>query len=179
MTCLKAKKYEIIPTEPYKIIRNCSGCGRKNSFFTTGKIRINANGKQLDIWLIYQCEKCRHTYNLPIYSRINRNELSQLEYETLIQNNEETANKCGYCRDLLTKNHAVILEEPSYLFKEIGNSIKENTIEFLNPYKIKTRYDKLVSKCFGIPRYLVKKWLDAGTLTVISHSDVQLVFAYG
>lgn len=29
MTCFAATEYEIIPTETYKILRNCSGCGVK------------------------------------------------------------------------------------------------------------------------------------------------------
>ncbi|WP_322169633.1 DUF1062 domain-containing protein [Acutalibacter caecimuris] len=26
-----------------------------------GKFRVNANGRRLDVWLIYRCEKCGHS----------------------------------------------------------------------------------------------------------------------
>lgn len=178
MSCFKSKKYEIIPTEAYKIFRNCSGCGRKNVYYSTEKIRINANGKQIDVWLIYQCQKCKHTYNLPIYSRVDRNELDPSEYQALLKNDHQIANKYGIDRKILQKNDAVIFEEPAYLLKEIGNSIKENTIEFFNPHKIRVRHDRLIAEYSGISRSQAKKLLESGVLTVIGLSDIQRVFAY-
>ena len=69
MSYLKKIEYEIIPKESFMVIRNCSGCGRKSYFKNTKRFRVNANGNKLDVWLIYQCEKCRHTLNLTIYER--------------------------------------------------------------------------------------------------------------
>lgn len=63
-------EYMIVPTDTFKIIRGCAGCGSKQIFTCKGRFRVNSNGNLLDVWLIYGCEKCEHTYNLPIYERL-------------------------------------------------------------------------------------------------------------
>lgn len=65
------KIYKIPPKTSYKIIRNCAGCGEKSDYINTERFRVNANGNKIDVWLIYQCEKCKYTYNLTVYERIN------------------------------------------------------------------------------------------------------------
>ncbi len=57
MDYLNTIEYRISPVRALKIARNCSGCGRKTFFVSTGQFRINANGSLVDIWLVYQCEK--------------------------------------------------------------------------------------------------------------------------
>jgi hypothetical protein len=47
----------------------CSGCGGLSPFQSSGKIRLNANGKKLDAWLIYKCLACGKTWNRPILER--------------------------------------------------------------------------------------------------------------
>lgn len=178
MSCLESKKYEIIPTETYKIIRNCSGCGNKSVYHNTNKIRVNANGKQIDVWLIYQCSKCKHTYNLPIYSRINRDALDKSEYEALQRSNQEIVTRYGLDRNIFQRNGAKIFDEPSYTLKYIGNDSKENVIQFCNPYQIRIRHDKLIAECLEISRSQAKKKLETGVLKVCKPSDNEVVVAY-
>jgi hypothetical protein len=47
----------------------CSGCGTHKPFQSSGKIRLNANGKKLDAWLIYRCLSCEKTWNRPLFER--------------------------------------------------------------------------------------------------------------
>lgn len=48
---------------------SCSTCGEPKPFQSSGKIRLNANGKRLDAWLIYRCVECEATWNRPIFER--------------------------------------------------------------------------------------------------------------
>ena len=178
MSCFESKRYEIIPTETYKIIRNCSGCGHKSVYYSTNKVRINANGKHIDVWLIYKCVKCKHTYNLPLYSRINRNELDKSEYEALLNSDQEIVNRYGLDRNILKKNAAMIYDEPNYFLNDIGTSIKENTIQVVNPHKIKVRHDKLIAECLKISRFQAKNLLETGALKTSSISDNEVIFKY-
>lgn len=68
-------EYRIVPRESFKVRHNCSGCGMKSIFENTCCFRINANRKKIDVWLIYQCTKCRHPLNLTIYERKNSSEI--------------------------------------------------------------------------------------------------------
>lgn len=178
MSSLESKKYEIVPTETYKIIRNCSGCGNKSVYHNTNKIRVNANGKQIDVWLIYQCSKCKHTYNLPVYSRINRDTLDKSEYEALQRSNQEIVNRLGLDRNLFQRKGAKIFREPTYMLKYIGGDSKENVIQFRNPYQIRIRHDKLIAECLEISRTQAKKILETGVLKVSKLSDDEVKFVY-
>ena len=87
MSYLTKIEYEIIPTESFSVIRNCSGCGIKMHYINTKRFRVNANGNKLDVWLIYQCEKCKHTLNLTIYERRTATSIPKEEYQRLLGNN--------------------------------------------------------------------------------------------
>lgn len=176
MTCFAAKEYKIIPTETYKILRNCSGCGGKTVYHNTNKVRMNANGKQIDVWLIYQCSECKHTYNLPLRSRINRRVLDKAEYEALLQNDQEIVYKYGLDRILFQQNGAEIFKEPSYVLRYIGKGVGKNSMRFHNPYHLRIRYDKLISECFEVSRSKAKRILETGVLSVNQLSDDEIVF---
>ncbi|CDZ65255.1 Mlr4111 protein [Neorhizobium galegae bv. orientalis] len=57
------------PKTPPRPILACSGCGAMRPFRSSGRIRLNANGKRLDAWLIYRCIACDGTWNRPIFER--------------------------------------------------------------------------------------------------------------
>src|SRR5260370_27199382 len=48
---------------------NCNRCRGTTRFRTSGKIRVNANGKRVDAWLIYKCTSCDNTWNRPVLER--------------------------------------------------------------------------------------------------------------
>lgn len=172
MTCFAATEYEIIPTETYQILRGCSGCGSKTVYHNTNRVRVNANGKQIDVWLIYQCGKCKHTYNLPIHSRINRSVLAKEEYEALLRNDQELVYQYGLDRMIFQRNGAEIIKEPSYVLRCIGEDMGGDSIRLRNPYRLRIRYDQLISECLGVSRTEAKQALKNGVLSVNQVSDI-------
>ena len=87
-----------------RILHKCSGCGKKMYFVNTGKFRVNANGNKVDVWLIYQCEKCRHSLNLTIYERIKPSRISEEEYQLFLDNDKELAALYGNDKSFLKRN---------------------------------------------------------------------------
>lgn len=83
------------------ILRRCGGCGKKRAFVCSGKFRVNANGRRLDIWLIYRCEKCGHTLNVPIYERVPPERLEPETYEGFLENDPELCMKYAGNRGFL------------------------------------------------------------------------------
>jgi len=47
----------------------CGRCGETRRFRSSDKIRVNANGKRVDAWLIYKCTDCGSTWNRPVLER--------------------------------------------------------------------------------------------------------------
>lgn len=50
MSGLKRMKYNIVPSQAYKVIRGCPGCGCKSCFSSTEKFRVNANGTSKELF---------------------------------------------------------------------------------------------------------------------------------
>ena len=62
-------QWTIIPGSAPEPWLNCSRCRGPTRFRTSGKIRVNANGKRVDAWLIYKCTSCDSTWNRPVLER--------------------------------------------------------------------------------------------------------------
>ena len=79
----------------YEVIHRCGHCGKKMPFISTRRFRVNANKNKLDVWLIYQCKKCKHTLNIPIYERVSPQKIPRELYEGFLANDEELAVRYG------------------------------------------------------------------------------------
>jgi hypothetical protein len=66
---------------------NCSRCRGPRCFRSGGKIRVNANGRRIDAWLIYRCTACDSPWNRPV---VERREVSALgrPFLTALQAND-------------------------------------------------------------------------------------------
>lgn len=61
----------------------CGGCGTPKPFSSSGKVRLNANGRKLDAWLIYKCLDCDRTWNRPLFERRPLREIDPTTLEAL------------------------------------------------------------------------------------------------
>ena len=89
-----------------RVYHRCGGCGKKQEFINTGKFRVNANGNIVDVWLIYRCRKCKHSWNLTIYERTRPGRIPAELFEAFQANDTETAAAYGRDIDFLKKNRA-------------------------------------------------------------------------
>ncbi|MGN0143207.1 MAG: DUF1062 domain-containing protein [Roseburia sp.] len=167
MSYLKKIEYEIVPEESFSVIRNCSGCGRKAYFKNTKRFRVNANGNKLDVWLIYQCEKCRHTLNLTIYERQRPSSIPEKEYQCFLGNDEQLAEAYGRNYALFAKNKAEVdSENINYRYKKrqetTGECSDSNQVRITiqNPYGLKLRSEKQIAGILGLSRSQVKKLME-------------------
>ena len=89
-----------------RVYHRCGGCGKKQEFVNSKKFRVNANGNKVDVWLIYRCKKCKHSWNLTIYERKNPNKIPNELYELFLENDEDTAMMFGDDIVFLKENNA-------------------------------------------------------------------------
>ncbi|RVC12935.1 DUF1062 domain-containing protein, partial [Mesorhizobium sp. M7A.F.Ca.AU.001.01.1.1] len=47
--------WAIAPQTAPRPLINCNRCGTVRAYCSSGKFRVNANGKRIDVWLIYRC----------------------------------------------------------------------------------------------------------------------------
>ena len=61
-----AVRQSALPT----VVRACPDCsGTRHR--PSGKIRVNANGKLLDVWLLLSCAACDRTSKVPVHERVH------------------------------------------------------------------------------------------------------------
>ena len=89
-----------------EVYHKCGGCRKKQSFVNSGRFRVNANGNRVDVWLIYRCEKCKHSWNLTIYERTKPTKIPPEKYELFLENDEELASEYGNDIEFLKRNNA-------------------------------------------------------------------------
>ncbi len=172
MSYLKKYQWELIPENLPKVKRNCPKCNEKSHYICSEKFRVNANKNNLDIWLIYQCEKCKSTWNMTIYERIKPSDINKYEYEKFLSNDKELAREYAFNLSVYSKNKAeVILEEVNYKLIERkleAYYIKENelVIEILCKYPIEMRLDKLLSDKLELSRSKIKDMHRKGVIFI-------------
>lgn len=171
--------YQIEPTESFGVIHNCGGCGRKERFINTKRFRVNANGNRLDVWLIYQCEKCKHTLNLSIYERVDRKKIPKDEYQLFLKNDGDLAEQYGMDGVFFKRNRAEVdWDNVLYKVSVMGNcerqlpgtertelpvNINWNVGDIMvihNPCAIRIRPEKLAGMIMNMSRSMVKKMVD-------------------
>lgn len=155
--------YTILPAEAFAVQRSCPGCGSKSRYVSTGKFRINANGSRLDVWLIYQCERCRHTWNAAVYERVRT--LDADEYRRFAANDAGLALRYGTQRTLFAKNHAQIAEDIAYEIRENPQTAPQEKVWILrDPYRLKIRSERILAELLQISRSQVQKMIKEGRI---------------
>lgn len=171
MSYLRKIEYEIVLKDSFWIIRNCPKCGRKTHYINTKKFRINASGNKLDIWLIYQCVECKHTFNLAIYERKKVSSIPKEEYQYFLDNNEQFAEMYGKNMQLFRTNKADIdFDRLHYSLVKLHETIESSgfgeqiVITIKNPHQLKIRSEKQIAMVFGLSRNQVKSLLEKGEI---------------
>lgn len=83
MCIVQRARWTIIPKDTPQPWIACSGCGDLRQFRSSGKIRLNANGRKLDAWLIYKCRDCDRTWNYPLFERRSVDDISAADLAAL------------------------------------------------------------------------------------------------
>ncbi|EHJ00216.1 protein of unknown function DUF1062 [Clostridium sp. DL-VIII] len=172
MSYLKKYQWELIPKSLPKVRRNCPKCNEKVCYINSEKFRVNANKNSIDIWMIYQCEKCKSTWNMAIYERVKPHDINKYEYEKFLSNDEELVKEYAFNLSMYNKNKTeVILEDPNYELiekKSEASYINENEliIEIVCKYLIELRVDKLLSDKLGISRSKIKNMNKEGLIFI-------------
>jgi hypothetical protein len=67
--------WTIAPEIAPRPLINCNRCGFVKAYRCSEKFRVNANGKRIDVWLIYRCVDCDNSWNFGILERCNRRDI--------------------------------------------------------------------------------------------------------
>lgn len=153
----------------------CSGCGCLKPFRSSGKVRLNANGRKLDAWLIYKCTDCDKTWNRTLFERRNVRDLSQSTLAALQDSDPDWVRLQEFDVDGLKRNaqridwsaDAVVRKE--VIQRRSGWTMLE--IELAAECASSLRLDRLLASELAISRRRLQTLHDEGKLKVHSGRD--------
>ncbi|MBZ9939462.1 DUF1062 domain-containing protein [Mesorhizobium sp. BR1-1-16] len=149
----------------------CSGCGGVRAFRSSGKIRLNANGRRLDAWLIYKCRACDKTWNRPIFERRAVRSIDPAVMEAMQANDPDWIRAQAFDLDALRRRAKridesaafevrkdIIREAPNWMRLEIGIAV---------PLPLAVRLDRLLASELPLSRSRLGRMSGAGQLRVL------------
>ncbi|MBX4898105.1 DUF1062 domain-containing protein [Rhizobium bangladeshense] len=144
----------------------CSGCGSLRAFRSSGKIRLNANGRKLDAWLIYKCLICERTWNRPILERRNIRDIDPMILGALQSNDPDWIRSETINLDALRRKSQRVDE---FAEVDIAKEIRHETtgwtsleIELMAPFPTNIRLDRLLAGELKISRSRLLALYDQG-----------------
>lgn len=114
--------WEVTFLKPPKVKHHCKKCGAEREFTSSERFRVNAQGKQLDIWLIYKCDICGNTWNMDVLSRTKPQDISDRLLEAYYGNNKQLALSVATNLSVLQKNKVTPIITPC-LYEITGEDI--------------------------------------------------------
>jgi hypothetical protein len=150
------------------IVKPCLSC-RSTRHRLTGKFRVNANGKLLDVWLLIRCEQCQRTSKIPVHERtpvqaLGRERLQRFERNdpALVRDlvlDERLARRTA-CQ--LDWNGTWTLETdlPFYVIGRADPAPITVIVRFELPAPV--RVEKLLMTGFGLSRSAVRALVESG-----------------
>ncbi len=164
------KQWIVTPNQLPAIIRRCPKCGKKTEFINSGKFRVNANGRLIDVWLIYRCGQCETSWNMTVWERAEAGRLEKKEYDEFMKNDPDLAAKYGNDRELFAKNKAeAAASKGEYHVVTVDTAIPcgeayATEIDLRIPFGFELRADVFLRKQLSVSRSRIKKWCEDGLI---------------
>jgi hypothetical protein len=165
--CTTTIYWTITPTRPPEPVLPCSTCGAQKPFHSSGKTRLNANGKKLDAWLIYKCDDCDKTWNCPLFERRAVGDIAAETLTALLSNDPNWIRQQEFNHGRLRRFTHHIAEFGDY---EISKSEDVRTtpcrIEIILTLPVALRLDRLLAIELNVSRSKLAEMFQRGTLGI-------------
>lgn len=161
-------QWTIVPRFPPQPWIACNGCAGLRPFRCSGKIRLNANGRRLDAWLIYKCSTCDKTWNRSIFERRNVRDIHPEILEAMQSNDPGWIRTQAFDLAALRRKSQRIDEFADVdVHKALLSAAESWTmleIRLVVPLPASMRLDRLLAAELGLSRSRLQVLHDAGKL---------------
>ncbi|MCA0011606.1 DUF1062 domain-containing protein [Mesorhizobium sp. B292B1B] len=150
-------RWMIAPQAAPRPLTTCNRCGGVKAHRSSGKFRVNANGKRIDAWLIYRCVECDNSWNFGIFERRNRRDIEPALLRALESNDPELARRHAFDVIALRGQVGRVEEFPDVAVHKTalgGTSEAASVLELQVGLEmpISLRLDRLLANELGISR---------------------------
>jgi hypothetical protein len=158
--------------------RPCPACG-SDTYESSGKFRINANGKLLDVWLLLQCTRCDRTTKATVIERsasidldlLRRFEDNDPDLIAEVLFNPATAQKNRFT--LEWEGCWEITCDPDVPFSHYPCSV---SVTFADPVSVRPVH--LIARGLGVSRSKIKHMVDARLIVLPANLGFETCAAF-
>ena len=197
MTSLLSVRWTIKPLTAPRPLLPCSGCGKSETFQSSDRFRLNANGKRLDAWLLYRCATCETTWKRPVIERRNVQALDPAFLRALQSNDRALAETLAFdltdlrrfarqievCSEVTVKREILTGSiAPADLMNHLdpprsgarARCWTSLEIALSVPVAAAQRTDRLLANELRLPRARIRKLEETGCLSATLHGRYKL-----
>lgn len=163
-------RWTILPAIAPRPLIACSTCGSARPFRSSDRLRLNANGKRLDAWLIYKCAVCDKTWNRTLFERRNIRDIDPETLHALQSNDSGWARRHAFDIEALRQKaprietFADCAVEKTVLSESAGWTRLE--IALAVPMPSQMRLDRLLATELGLSRSGLQALQGAAKLSI-------------
>ncbi|MGE0579824.1 DUF1062 domain-containing protein [Reyranella sp.] len=166
-------QWSIAPQTAPRPWLNCSRCRGPRGFRSSGKIRVNANGRRIDAWLIYRCTACDGTWNRPVVERLEVAALDRQFLLSLQANEPDLVRSLAFDVAALKRwtGHVQEFDDVSVARRALSESsgpVQVLEIECRVPRPIGLRADRLLASELQVSRSCIRSLEKAARLRTVS-----------
>ena len=165
-------KWTIIVEKPPQPLLHCGRCNGTSKFRASDRIRVNANGRRIDAWLVYRCTSCDDTWNRPILERRRLGSIDPLFLAALQANDPALARRVALdVEDLKRRVGRLEQFDEVMVLKEVQSPSTAPTrqveIRFVVPHPTARRLDRLLAAELQLSRSQVQAMEESGALVIV------------
>lgn len=162
------------------LIKKCSHCD-SDRFYCSDKFRMNAQKKNIDVWLIYRCVKCDNTCNLTLLSRSKPDLIDKTLFHSFSMNDKDAAWKYAFSTEMERKNN-LRLDYGSVEYEVGPDTSLEDLLNLSNEvikihikceFEFDLKLSSLIKRCFSLSANQVKRMFEDGIITISGNKPPQ------
>ena len=142
---------------------------------------MNAQKKNIDVWLIYRCVKCDNTCNLTLLSRSKPDLIDKTLFQSFSMNDKDAAWKYAFSTEMERKNN-LRLDYGSVEYEVIPDTSLEDLLNLSNEvikiyikceFEFDLKLSSLIRRCFSLSANQVKRMFEDGIITISGNKPPQ------
>lgn len=145
--------WKIIALHTPHVTRHCARCDVARSFLSSDRFRVNAHKQRLDVWLIYRCEVCEQTWNLPVHERLSPTAIGGDLLDRYHDNDRAAAWQVAFDRGRFTRLGLPACFDTGYRVDRPAALTAEIRLQLVYPCRV--RLDRLLANELAMPRAAV------------------------
>ena len=157
------------------LIKKCSHCD-SDRFYCSDKFRMNAQKKNIDVWLIYRCVKCDNTCNMTLLSRTNPDLIDKKLFHSFSMNDREVAWQYAFSAGVASRNN-LQLDYDSVEYEVINTVSLEDilnmsseiiSIQVKCDFDLSLKLSSLIKRCLPLSSTRLKLLFEKGYISLLS-----------